>query len=166
MRLGLLDYVETLRAIGETRLFPELASPSSKSPLGDRYYDEWSPGLIKLGFTPHAQRHFFNNALKQNFVTSEMRADLMGHGGKGERYADPIELASQLGLIANVPVVTAGVERRPTKLIPWVAKREIAPWSKAAVALRREAAAAAKKAKGRPHGDLGGYSSDALRITP
>jgi hypothetical protein len=152
LRLGLLDYVEALRAIGETRLFPELASPSSKSPLGDRYYKEWSPGLIKLGFTPHAQRHFFNNALKQKFVASEMRADLMGHGGKGEteeRYAGPIELAAQLDLIANIPVVTANLERRPIKLIPWVAKREIAPWSKAAVALRREAAVAARKAKAR-----------------
>lgn len=156
IRLGLLDYVEALGAIEEKRLFPELVSPSSKSPLGDRYYDEWSPGLKKLGFTPHAQRHFFNNALKQNLVASELRADLMGHGGKGEteeRYAGPIELAAQLDLIAHVPVVTAGVERKPIRLIPWVEKKEIAPWSKAAVAARKEALALARKvAPGRKSG--------------
>ncbi|KPH79406.1 hypothetical protein AE618_19225 [Bosea vaviloviae] len=43
LRLGLFDYVEALKAIKEPRLFPELVSPSSKSPLGDRSYDEWSP---------------------------------------------------------------------------------------------------------------------------
>lgn len=153
LRLGLLDYVEALGAIGETRLFPELVSPSSKSPLGDRYYDEWSPGLIKLRFTPHMQRHFFNNALKQKFVTSEARADLMGHGGKGEteeRYADAYELGAQLDMIAMVPVVTAGVERRPIKLIPWVEKMEIAPWSRAAVAERREAAALKRASRKAP----------------
>lgn len=150
LRLGLVDYLGALRAIGETRLFPELVSPSSNSPLGDRYYDEWKPGLTKLGFTPHVQRHYFNNALKQQFVHSEVRADLMGHGGKGEteeRYADAMELEGQLKAIAKIPVVTAHLDRCPIKLIPWVERREIAPWSRAGVAARRESEAAARKAK-------------------
>ncbi|AMJ59441.1 DUF6538 domain-containing protein [Bosea sp. PAMC 26642] len=150
IRLGLLDYAAALKAIGETRLFPELVSPSSRSPLGDRYYDEWKPGLSKLGFTPHMQRHFFNDSLKQSFVHSEMRADLMGHGGKGEteeRYANAIGLPLQLQLIANIPVVSAKVERHPIRLIAWVERREIAPWSRAAVAERREATTARRLAK-------------------
>lgn len=150
LRLGLIDYLEALRAIGETRLFPELVSPSSNSPLGDRYYDEWKPGLTKLGFTPHVQRHYFNNALKQQFVHSEVRADLMGHGGKGEteeRYANAMELGGQLEMITRIPVVTAGLDRRPIKLIPWVERGDIAPWSRAGVAARREAQASARNAK-------------------
>lgn len=157
IRLGLLDYAATLEAIGHTHLFPELVSPSSNSPLGDRYYDEWKPGLTKLGFTPHAQRHFFNNALKQKMVGSELRADLMGHGGKGEteeRYADAIGLAQQLELIAHVPVNSGHIDPRPIKLIDWVARREIAPWSRAAVAERREAAAASRRAKLKPRRPL------------
>jgi len=153
IRLGLLDYALALQEVGHTRLFPELISPSSSSPLGDRYYDEWKPGLTKLGFTPHAQRHFFNNTLKQNRVHSELRADLMGHGGKGEteeRYADAIGLAQQLELIAHIPVVSSGIERWPIKLIDWVERGEIAPWSRAAVAERREAAAAKRQAKLKP----------------
>lgn len=157
IRLGLLDYAVALEAIGHTHLFPDLVSPSSNSPLGDRYYDEWKPGLTKLGFTPHSQRHFFNNALKQKMVGSELRADLMGHGGKGEteeRYADAIGLAQQLELIAHIPVTSAHIERQPIKLIDWVERKEIAPWSKAAVAERREAAAAKRRAKLKLHRPL------------
>lgn len=153
IRLGLLDYARALEEIGHTRLFPDLISPSSSSPLGDRYYDEWKPGLVKLGFTPHAQRHFFNNALKQNRVHSELRADLMGHGGKGEteeRYAEAIALDRQLELIVHIPVLSAGIERRPIKLIEWVERKEIAPWSRAAVEERRQAVAARREEKRKP----------------
>lgn len=40
LRLGILDYAAQIQALGYSLLFPDLRSPNSKSPLGDRYYDE------------------------------------------------------------------------------------------------------------------------------
>lgn len=79
---------------------------------------------------------------------SEMRAVQMVPAGKSEtivRYADAIELVAQLHLIANIPLLKAGVERRSIKLVPWVARGAIAPRSTAAVAVRRETATSARR---------------------
>ncbi|MBU3886837.1 hypothetical protein [Methylosinus sp. KRF6] len=40
IRLGFLDYVVAMRALGYEMVFPDLKSPTSSSPLGDRLYDE------------------------------------------------------------------------------------------------------------------------------
>jgi len=45
LRLGFLDYVAAITALGYTRLFPDLYSPSTRSPSGDRFYDEFKPIL-------------------------------------------------------------------------------------------------------------------------
>ncbi|MDY8108701.1 DUF6538 domain-containing protein [Fulvimarina sp. 2208YS6-2-32] len=133
IRLGFLEYVKTIRALGYDRLFPDLHSPSTSSPLGDRLYDEILPALKASGFTPHQSRHFFNNSLKHSRVAEELRADLMGHGGKSEtteRYCDPASIAMQLEDIAKLPIVTAHLERMPIRLVSWVDAKQSAPWGR------------------------------------
>jgi len=137
IRLGFLDYVEAIRALGYQRLFPDLYSPSTRSPLGDRLYKQMLPTLQKVGFTPHQMRHFFGDELKQEEVSQEFRADLLGHGGDSEtteRYCNPINIAKQMKHLLKLPVVTEHLQPRPTYLLPWVVAKEIAPWSKAAKA--------------------------------
>ena len=40
VRLGFLDYVREICALGYKLVFPDLKSPTSRSPMGDRLYDE------------------------------------------------------------------------------------------------------------------------------
>ncbi len=137
IRLGFLDYYEAIKALGYKRLFPDLYSPSTRSPLGDRLYKQMLPSLRAVGFTPHQIRHFFGDELKQEEVSSEFRADLLGHGGKSEtteRYCNPLSIQRQMVHLLKLPVVTAYLEPRPIQLLPWVAAKEIAPWSRAAKA--------------------------------
>ncbi|WP_029030523.1 DUF6538 domain-containing protein [Salinarimonas rosea] len=139
VRLGLLDYAAAIAAHGHERLFPDLYSPSTRSPLGERLYDELAPAFRRAGITPHQARHLFGNVLKQRRVAAEIRADLLGHGGADEtteRYCDAAELGLQLEALAKLPVVTAHLEPRPITLLPWVEKGEVAPWSRASRAVR------------------------------
>lgn len=141
IRLGFLDYVETIRALGYQRLFPDLYSPSTRSLLGDRLYKQMLSSLRAVGFTPHQVRHFFGDELKQNEVMKEFRADLLGHGGDSEtteRYCSPISIAKQMEHLLKLPVVTAHLEPQPIRLVPWVEAKQVAPWSKAAKAARRQ----------------------------
>lgn len=140
VRLGFLDYVATLRRLGHKRVFPDLFSPSTRGLLGDRLYDELRPAFTKAVFTTHHVRHFFGNALKQQRVAEEFRADLLGHGGKTEtteRYCDPIGIKLQLEELTKLSILTAHLEPQPICLVPWVERGEIAPWSHAS---RRRAA--------------------------
>jgi integrase len=133
IRLGFLDYIERLRALGIERLFPDLYSPSSRSPLGDRLYDELEPIRTRLGITLHQFRHFFNNELKQKRVSHEFREDMMGHRGRSEtteRYCDPVLIELQREDLAKIELRTAHLEPRPIKLIPWVEARLTPPWSR------------------------------------
>jgi integrase len=45
IRLGFSDYAEAVRALGYDLLFADPYSPTSRSPLGDRLYDELKPVL-------------------------------------------------------------------------------------------------------------------------
>ena len=45
VRLGFLDYVGEVRALGYKLVFPDLKSPTSRSPMGDRLYDQFKRGL-------------------------------------------------------------------------------------------------------------------------
>ena len=139
IRLGFGDYVEALKALGYRRVFPDLFSPSTKSPLGDRLYDQMLPSLRTVGFTPHQIRHFFGDELKQGAVLKEFRADLLGHGGESEtteRYCNPLGIERQMPHLLKLPLVSAHIEPRPIRLLPWIVAGDIAPWSKAARANR------------------------------
>lgn len=132
LRLGILDYAARIQALGYTPLFPELRSPISKSPFGDRYYDEWAKAQLK-GTTAHPLRHAFNDELKQKRVSEEMRADMMGHGGKTEtteRYANAFALKLQAEDMRHIPVLTSAIPARQIRIIPWVEAHQDAPWSR------------------------------------
>ena len=98
------------------------------------------PSLKAVGFRHHQVRHFFGDELKQSDVSKEHRADLLGHGGDGEtteRYCNPLSLEKQMPHLLKLPVVTAHLDPRPIRLLPWVVAKDIAPWSRAARTLRR-----------------------------
>ena len=143
LRLKFLEYVAKIRSLGYKQLFPDLYSPSSKSPLGDRFYDEFMPEVkaaceaegVDAKVVLHSVRHGFNSRLKKKVVSEEERADLMGHAGDSEtseRYADPVALQRALKIIKQLPNVTAHLQPQPIRLLPWVENREVAPFSRAA----------------------------------
>ena len=119
-------------------LFPDLFSPSSSSPLGDRFYKQFKPILVAAGLTEeglgsHAVRHLFGAQLKNKLVADEGRADLLGHGGDTEtteRYCEPYELVTLLKFVMELPVVTADLQPQEINLIPWMAEKQVAPFSR------------------------------------
>jgi integrase len=141
LRLGFLDYVKAVRALGYGLVFPDLKSPNSSSPLGDRLYDEFSSGLRKAISNEaerkkviHSFRHSLGNNLKQARVHTEIRADILGHAGSGEtdeRYCDPTALALMLEELKKVPAVTNHLAQKPIQLLPWVSAKERPPFARA-----------------------------------
>ncbi|QDM20934.1 hypothetical protein FIU28_07260 [Tardiphaga sp. vice154] len=137
VRLGFLDYVRTIKALGYKLLFPDLFSPSSRSPLGNRFYKQFRPILTSAGITEeglgaHAVRHLFNAQLKKKMLTEEDRADLMGHGGNSEtseRYCEAHELDTLFEFIMKLPVITDHLEHQAINLMPWIVRKEVAPFS-------------------------------------
>ena len=144
IRLNFLDYVKAIKALGYKLLFPDLFSPSSRSPLGDRFYKEFKPILVSAGVTEeglgsHAVRHLFGAQLKKKLVADESRADLLGHGGDTEtteRYCEPHDIATLLKFVEELPVVTADLQAHEIKLLPWVAEKQVAPFSQPSRAKR------------------------------
>jgi integrase len=144
IRLGFLKYVAAVKALGYTLLFPDLFSPTTRSPMGDRFYDQFKSVLINAGATEvglgsHAVRHLFGSQLKKRGVTEEDRGDLLGHSGKSEtaeRYCETHEIEFLAELIQKLPIVTGHLEPHPIKLLPWVAERQAPPFSRPARARR------------------------------
>lgn len=145
LRLNFLAYVKAIKALGYKLLFPDLYSPSTQSPLGDRFYKEFKPILVSAGVTEkglgsHAVRHLFGAQLKKKLVTEEDRADLLGHGGDSEtseRYCEPHEIATLLKFVEKLPVVTAHLQPQEVQLLPWVLKKDVAPFSQPSRSKRR-----------------------------
>jgi len=137
IRLGFLDYVRKIKALGYKLLFPDLYSPSSRSPLGDRFYKLFKPILVAAeiteeGLGAHAVRHLFGAQLKKKLLTKEDRADLLGHGGDSEtseRYCEPHELDTLFEFIMKLEVITGHLKPHAINLIPWVENKEVAPFS-------------------------------------
>jgi integrase len=137
LRLNFLGYVKAIKALGYKLLFPDLFSPTSSSPLGDRFYRQFKPILMAAGVTEqglgsHAVRHLFGAQLKKKLVAVEDRADLLGHGGDtetSERYCEPHEIATLLEFVMKLPMITSDLQPREINLIPWVAEKQIAPFS-------------------------------------
>lgn len=137
LRLNFVAYVKAIKALGYRLLFPDLYSPSTSSPLGDRFYKDFKPVLESVGVTEkglgaHAVRHLFGAQLKKKLVAKEDRADLLGHGGDSEtseRYCEPHEVATLLKFVMMLPIVTAHLQPHEVQLLPWVSKKEVAPFS-------------------------------------
>jgi hypothetical protein len=136
-RLNFLAYVKAIKELGYKLLFPDLFSPTTSSPLGDRFYKQFKPILVAAGVTEeglgsHAVRHLFGAQLKKKLVAVEDRADLLGHGGDtetSERYCEPHEISTLLEFVMKLPVVTADLQPQEINLIPWVAEMQVAPFS-------------------------------------
>ncbi|WP_284179566.1 DUF6538 domain-containing protein [Rhabdaerophilum sp. SD176] len=127
IRLGFLDYVERIKALGYDRVFPELVSPSTNVVAGERLYDELKPGFEATNLVTHKFRHFFGSDLKKQKVDEESRADLLGHSVGSEtadRYSDALWGAEQLELLEKVQNVTAHLKRGEIRLLPSVAGRK------------------------------------------
>lgn len=144
IRLGFLDYVGKIKALGYRLLFPDLYSPSSRSPLGNRFYKLFKPILTAAkiteeGLGAHAVRHLFGAQLKKKLLSKEDRADLLGHGGDSEtseRYCEPHELDTLFEFIMKLDLVTDHLEPHAANLMPWVENGEVAPFSQPSRAKR------------------------------
>ncbi|MGY4349717.1 site-specific recombinase XerD [Bradyrhizobium sp. GM7.3] len=137
IRLGFLQYVALIRSLGYELVFPDLFSPTTKSPLGNRYYKLFKPVLIAAGITEeglgsHALRHAFGAILKKKEVREELRADLLGHSGKSEtseRYSEATEIAAMYKLVCKMPTVTGHLIAHPINLPSWVSDKKPPPFS-------------------------------------
>jgi integrase len=158
LRLGFAEYVHKIRDLRYALVFPDLHSPTTSSPLGDRLYDEIAGALAEVvpeegrrkKVVPeegrrkkvlHSLRHTVGSSLKGSGIVSEMRADLLGHKGKTateETYSENAALKDLRDLIHKLPIVTEHLSRQPIKLVPWVARREPAPWGRSARAVAEQ----------------------------
>ncbi|MEY9350305.1 MULTISPECIES: DUF6538 domain-containing protein [Bradyrhizobium] len=137
IRLGFLKYVSLIRSLGYELVFPDLFSPTTKSPLGNRYYKLFKPVLVAAGITEdglgsHALRHAFGAILKKRDVREEHRADLLGHSGKSEtseRYCEATEIEAMYKLVCTMPIVTGHLIAHPINLFHWVSEKTTAPFS-------------------------------------
>lgn len=141
LRLGFIDYVDRLKELHHSSLFPELISPSTKVDPGDRFYKAFVP-LLKAerqvaaqlwARTIHAFRHGFSNTLKQLGVEISTIEDITGHLGRTEgetRYTQIARLGLMQKAINAYPVITGHLERQPLCLLPFVEASEPAPWFK------------------------------------
>lgn len=138
LRLGFLDYVQAIAALKYELLFPDLHSLTSRTPLGDRLYDELRHVLVASdlrngGITIHSLRRAFGNELKQKGATIEERADLLGHAGQtetDERYCDTFDIVRAHETVAKMPIITDHLLPSPIRLLPWVAEKATPPFAR------------------------------------
>lgn len=142
VRLGFMDYVDRLKAIGHEMLFPELFSPFlERQDPGDRLYKELSPIVRKSpqfgdGVWPrliHALRHGFADIAYQQGMDSAVIDDISGRMGDSETTTRYTNLAGLPRIIrdlnASIPIVTDHLKPEPLKLLPWVEAKRPPPWA-------------------------------------
>lgn len=149
-RLGFLRYCAEIKRLGHRLLFPELRAASDRTPLGDVFYGSWIkvqkvavPSAEEERKAFHSFRKVGGADLKDAEITSELRADILGHGGKNvteERYASPAKLRQMLEALERLPIVTAHIEARDICLRPDVTQMRKRPSAQP----RRRAAAGAR----------------------
>lgn len=128
LRLGFKEYVEAIRATGEKMLFPEFASPDSKSFASTFYKKVFAPWRQWAFPNGTSWRHGNGGAVKDKDVYSfrgraatEMRngrvakeiiADILGHEQEttaAQWYLEPTPLAEMLEAMAHTTHLTAEV---------------------------------------------------------
>lgn len=139
LRLKFIEYVQRLKELGHTLLFPELYSPYLKrNDPGDRFYKDFVPVAQRclpgaLWERPiHALRHGFADTLKNAGVSEGVIEDLSGRLGETEtatRYTNPAGLALLRLIISRYPVITGHLEPQPIQLLPWVEQKVPPPWA-------------------------------------
>ncbi|WP_423776386.1 DUF6538 domain-containing protein [Aurantimonas coralicida] len=143
-RLGFIDYVNAIKELKYTALFPELYHAQrllSEQDAGDRFYKDFSP-LVQGHFSAqdeelwarllHAIRHGHSDTLKQNGVNGLIIDDIAGRFGEGEtatRYTNPAGLPLIRKQLRFYPNITRDLVRRPLNLLPWVKEKRLPPWA-------------------------------------
>jgi integrase len=116
-RLGFLRYRSAIKALGYKLLFPDLRAGSDRTALGDVFYDgfieHWGtaiPDYRDQKKVFHSIRKTGGDNLKDAGVASEIRADILGHGGRNtteERYANAAKLKQMLEALDRLPTYTS-----------------------------------------------------------
>ncbi|RQH13611.1 tyrosine-type recombinase/integrase [Bradyrhizobium sp. RP6] len=137
VRLGFLRYRAEIQSLGHKLLFPELRAASDRTPLGDVFYGDWIkvqdaavPNAAEEKKTFHSFRKVGGADLKDVGVPSELRADILGHGGDNvteERYSSSAKLRQMLQALEKLPIVTAQIEAREICLRPDVLQKHRRP---------------------------------------
>ncbi len=140
IRLGILDYQKAIRKLGYVQLFPDLFSDKTDNDPGDRFYDAFTPIMKKAlqdkmwNRALHALRHGMANTLFQAGVPPTVIDDISGRlGDESEtatRYTDMAGLPLMREALSKYPIITAGVERKPIQLLPWIENKQPAPWAR------------------------------------
>jgi integrase len=142
IRLGFEDYCIALKKLGYNAAFPDLISDKTLNDPGDRFYDVFSPimkqslgeKMWKRAF--HALRHGMADTLLQAGVPPLIIDDISGRLSEGSetslRYTNPAGLPLMRDALAKYPIVTAVIERKPIKLLPWIQNLEPPPWAREA----------------------------------
>ena len=136
IRLGFLDYVKAMRALGHTLLFPELHSASSTSFASTFYksvFGKWRAWAFPNGTS---WRHQVRGAVKDKDVHSfrgtatsflkgkvpdSVRIDILGHEGDEEisvSYDEEASLALKLDALKLMTPLTSGIQKYPLRLRP------------------------------------------------
>ncbi len=134
LRLGFADYVEELRRLGQTLLFPELRAASQDTPMGDVFDDSWQamraaalPNAKEERKVFHSLRHWCNNEMKQSGVAAEVRKDILGYtnGDVNEgRYAEMARLRLMADALSHLPHPTSHLTPHPVRVLESVAGHE------------------------------------------
>lgn len=132
IRLGLTDYIEALRAEGETLLFPELRAESGIGTMGDAFYKTvWTKcaaqlPFLKKGMAVHSFRHTLATGLKAVSVAEDVRADVLGHritNETGGRYSKASDLDMLRVAVNKIPIVTDHLVAAPVTLLPALVRK-------------------------------------------
>jgi integrase len=142
VRLGFMDYCAALQNLEYEAVFPELFSDKTLNDPGDRFYDVFLPimkqslGERMWGRALHAFRHGMADTLLQAGVPPLVIDDISGRLSQGGetslRYTNPAGLPLMRDALSKYPIITAGIEPKPIKLLPWIEKRQPPPWAREA----------------------------------
>ena len=134
VRLNFLKYHAAIKALGHKLLFPDLRANSDRTALGDVFYDgfveHWGiaiPDYREQKKVFHSIRKTGGDNLKDADVTSEIRADILGHGGRNtteERYANAAKLKQMLEALDRLPTYTSDLVACDIRLHEDVLKRK------------------------------------------
>lgn len=137
LRLGFVEYVAAMRALGHKMLFPELHSPKSKS-FASTYYRsvfvkwrnwafpngaEWrheARGAIK-DKDVHSFRGVASSLMKDAGVLDSVRFDIIGHEGENTTqriYDNEAALEAKLNALQHVTPLTQHLKAQPLRLRP------------------------------------------------
>ena len=129
---------EGANAVGSTGAMDTgLRAASDRTPLGDVFYGDWItvqniavPNADNERKAFHSFRKVGGADLKDAEISSEMRADILGHGGKNvteERYVSPAKLRQMLRALELLPIVTRDVKAGEIRLRPDVLQKRKRP---------------------------------------